>query len=278
MVILLVAVALSAFSGCGRKKAEGPKADKTASASKLGSLDKSSPRYLIEQAFLAHGGDKIAAVQAGEISIHLIVHREGNKFNDSKIHSKFQRPEKLRRLEIGKVSNETEEGTFVKDPKSQNSVNTYLRVGDRAWMKSENLRYRDVLTLHEIDRLQPFETITELREYIDSDLDFNFLESETLAGRPADLIEFSKEGTLLGTLAFDKETHLLVEFSKPTYDPRREQDVMAYNRYSDFQTVDGITYPTKMISHLDEFFFLEQTVEELKLHDKLDDEYFKLPK
>jgi hypothetical protein len=96
-------------------------------------------------------------------------------------------------------------------------------------------------------------------------------------GKPAVGIRASKKGQRDVTLYFDKETHLLAKLEQRTVDAQSGQEVDQERIFTEYQKVNGVPMPKRVIVNRDGKKFLEAEVTDFQQFEKLDDGMFTLP-
>ncbi len=95
--------------------------------------------------------------------------------------------------------------------------------------------------------------------------------------KPAIGIRIAKEGQRNVTFYFDKKTSLIAKMEHRTIDPMSEQEITEERIITEYQKIDGVPQPKKVLINRDGKKFLEAEVVEMKSYEKLDDSEFKLP-
>jgi hypothetical protein len=102
--------------------------------------------------------------------------------------------------------------------------------------------------------------------------------ADKVGDRPAVTITVSRKGYRDVTISFDKESHLpirSVQMVKPM--GQGDKEVKQEALFSDYKEFQGLKMPTKIVIHQDGKKFVESTLEDVKLHEKLDDRTFAKP-
>jgi hypothetical protein len=96
-------------------------------------------------------------------------------------------------------------------------------------------------------------------------------------GKPAVGIRASKKGQKDVTIYFDKKTHLIGKVDRRTVDPMSGQEVSEERIIAEYQKVDGLPQPKRVVVNRDDKKFVEVEVLEMKFYEKLDDSMFTVP-
>ncbi len=98
-----------------------------------------------------------------------------------------------------------------------------------------------------------------------------------VAGKPAVGIRVVKEGQRDISLYFDKKSSLVVKVERRTIEPMSEQEVTEERILMDYQKIDGVPQPKKLLMNRDGKKFLEAEIVEMKLFEKLGNAQFTVP-
>jgi hypothetical protein len=96
-------------------------------------------------------------------------------------------------------------------------------------------------------------------------------------GKPAIGIRASHKGRPDLTIYFDKETYLPVKVQHRTLDIQSGMEIDQERIITEYQKVDGVPVPKRLVVNRDGKKFLEGEVLEYKQHEKVDEGLFKLP-
>jgi hypothetical protein len=96
-------------------------------------------------------------------------------------------------------------------------------------------------------------------------------------GKPAVGIRVTKKGQRDYNLYFDKVTGLTVKTERRTIDLQSDQEITEERIVTEYQKLEGVAQPKKMVINRDGKKFLEAEIVELREFDKLDDGMFKVP-
>jgi len=76
------------------------------------------------------------------------------------------------------------------------------------------------------------------------------------------------------TMSFDKATKLLVKVSGPSYNPKTRRLGTSDTYYSDYHSFSGLVVPRKSIGYLDGQKFVEKTIEDFTVLERVDSSQF----
>jgi len=108
----------------------------------------------------------------------------------------------------------------------------------------------------------------------DSDYELQPAKSIKVNGKEAVGIKISGKGLKEVTFYFDKSTYLLVKVQRPGLSPATGQPAKQEIIFKDYKDVDGVKRPTKFVILYDGKRFLEATVVEQHMLEKIDDKEF----
>jgi len=95
--------------------------------------------------------------------------------------------------------------------------------------------------------------------------------------KPAVGFRASKKGQKDVTIYIDKKSHLMVKIDRRTVDPMSGQEVSEERIITEYQRVDGLPQPKRVVMNRDDKKFIEAEVLEMKFFEKLDDSNFTVP-
>jgi hypothetical protein len=119
--------------------------------------------------------------------------------------------------------------------------------------------------------------VTRLAPLVDKAFEVSVVGDVQVEGKPAIALRVVKAGCKDITLAFDKQTHLLVKSERRATDPQSGMEYVEERFLSDYQKFDGLPGPKKMVMHRDGKKYVEAEVTELKHLETIDDTEFAVP-
>lgn len=149
--------------------------------------------------------------------------------------------------------------------------------GDKGWTKSQN-GTQELPADRLADQKEEMwvSSLSKLLPLKDKDVKLTSAGEKVVDGRPAVGIHVARTGQRDVKLYFDKENGLLVRVENQAK-TRDGQLVSQETTYSNFKDVDGIKLATKTVIKRDGSQYIESTLSEQKVLEKLDDSVFGQP-
>jgi hypothetical protein len=221
-------------------------------------------RAVIEKAIKAHGGEAYLKKYPAAV-LKIKGHLEILGGFDLTQEMRFQLPDKFRQDSEFEVM-----GQQIRSSVIYNAGKAHLEVNGQKIDMGDKL----IESLKDGTRLMVAGKLVPLR---DKGYELSIVGEANVNDKPAIGVRVVKEGQRDLILYFDKKTSLTVKMEHRTVDPMSEQELTEERIITEYQKVDGVPEPKKILINRDGKKFLEAEVVEMKLHEKLDDGDFKLP-
>jgi hypothetical protein len=223
-------------------------------------------KEIIEKAIKAYGGqERLAKMQASQFktkgSIDIL---GGITFDQS---ASIQYPDKIKETTAMAVM-------------GQNISVTSIFDGTKGWIKvSDMVMDMDDKVLQAMKNAMYAMRISQRVFLLKNDKEFEIspLGEVKVNDRPALGIKISSKGQKDINMYFDKETGLMAKFEHRTIDAMSGEEIAEERIILDYQEVDGLKVPKKVMVNREGKKFLEAEVVEMKFVDKLDDGEFAKP-
>jgi hypothetical protein len=226
---------------------------------------------VLDQAIRAHGiSAGLDAVKAGRLKLFTLG-IAGHEWEDRITEEvTFQIPDKLKRVTIGI--------TKTSDGHERRFRSSRVRNGSKAWAKADDGRVVRDSNLDLPTKVFPLSVLYNIGDLRDRRFDLSVIapRNDRAAVTPAIHVE-TREGQNCD-LMFDGATMLLARIVTPGYDPRTGKAALQETRFSDYRTVQGITFPMSRSTTLDGRLFSEVKVLEFELLEDVPEGEFSEPK
>lgn len=222
-------------------------------------------RAILDKAMQAHGGaEKLAKVKAsqakskGNLEIMGGIKYSGETFS--------LLPDKFKVVLEVEVNNMTIGITQVFN-------------GEKFWLHVNNktIEMSDAKLIAELKETMYAEGVGSLALLGDKKFQLAPLGEVQVQDRSAVGVRVSSKGHRDVNLYFDKKTHLLAKSEYRTTDPLTNQEVNQEKIFSDYQAVDGVQSPRKILVQQDGKRYMELEITEVRLLGTLDDSVFSKP-
>jgi hypothetical protein len=228
-----------------------------------GARAQDDPKEIIKKAITAHGGaEKLNKYKAGKYASKGTLSIAGMdvEFTNKSV---YMFPDKARSTISIDVM-----GMSVKITQTVRGDKISTRVNDMEQELPENAKDEMKLSL-----------VTQRIIMLTPILDDKAFELKTVGdamvnGKPAVGVEIKIKDGKPVTVYFDKESSLMVKMERQGLDPSGGQEVKHEIYYSDYKEFDGVKRATKMKIDHNGQKFMEATVSEIKLLEKVDDADF----
>jgi hypothetical protein len=221
-------------------------------------------RAILDKAIKAHGGtDALKKYKAGTIKAKGRVEVAGGIDIVQEI--SYQLPNLMR-----------EEGSFEVMGTPIKTVTIYDGKKASLEVNGKKIDFGEKLERALRDGVQMFDAFS-LYPLNDKAYELSVFGEEKVNGEAAIGIRAVRKGQPDMTLYFDKKTHLLVKASHRTVDVESGNEVTQDRIVTEYQKVDGIPQPKKLLVERDGKKFLEAEVVEMKRYESLDKERFTIP-
>jgi hypothetical protein len=223
------------------------------------------PRAILDKAIKAHGGEAhLKKFTAGIIKAKGRLEVAGGLDITQEI--SFQLPDKMR-----------EEGSFEIMGTPVKTVTIFDGKKGNIEVNGKKVDLGDKLDRALRDGVQMLDAF-KLYPLLDKAYELSVFGEAKVNDQPAIGIRAVKKGHPDMTLFFDKKTHLLVKAEHRTIDVQSGDEVTQERIISEYQKVDGVPQPKKVLVIRDGKKFLEAEVVEMKNFEKLDNERFTIPR
>jgi hypothetical protein len=151
--------------------------------------------------------------------------------------------------------------------------------GEKAWVKEatgNTMELKDKL----LEETKEAIYLTRLARFVflkDKGVELAPLGEAKVNGKPAVGVKVASKGHRDVNLYFDKESGLLTKIERQALDQMTGQDVTEERIVPEYQDVDGVKVPKKVLVNRDGKKFVEVEILEVKFLDKFDDSEFAKP-
>ncbi|HXG11139.1 MAG TPA: hypothetical protein VNK04_15370 [Gemmataceae bacterium] len=222
-----------------------------------------NPRAVIEKAIKAHGGaDALARFKAGRAKIKgKIELADGIPFTQEMV---YQLPNQFKEvLELETAGQKVSVTTIFNGEKGSLEVNG----------KPQELDEKLLTELKEAGHLMRLTRLIPLLE--DQSVKLSLVGEDKVNGRPAVGVRVECRGFRDVNLYFDKEKGLLVKTERRALDAMSGQEVTEERIVTEYQQVQGLQSPKKVLVNRDGKKFMEAEVIEVKFLEAVDPGTFK---
>jgi len=152
--------------------------------------------------------------------------------------------------------------------------------GDKVWRRvvdnTEEITDKDKIA--EVKEEQYADRVTSLYPLVkDKAFKLEPLGEVKVEGKAAIGIRVSHKGHLDINLFFNKESGFLVRSERPVKDDMTDKEVTQEEFYSDYKEVDGVKHPMKVVINRDGKKYVDGTISDFEVKDKIDDAEFAKP-
>ncbi len=152
--------------------------------------------------------------------------------------------------------------------------------GDKVWQKvvdkTEEIKDKD--KLYEVKEDRFAEEVTTLLPLVKNKaFKLEPLGEVKVEGKPAIGIRVSHKGHRDINLFFNKESGLLVKSERTVKDDMTDKEVTQEDLYSEYKEFGGVKHPTKMLINRDGKKYVDGTISDYEVTDKIDDAVFNKP-
>lgn len=223
-------------------------------------------RGIIKKAIKAHGGDQnLAKFQAGQTKSKgtIIVLGQGLDFTQELT---YQLPNQFR--EVLHLEGGGQKATVIT-----------VYNGTEGWVtangKAVDLDKKLLNELKEVGHLMTISRLSPLLE--DKAIKLSPAGEEKVNGKVAVGVRVERKDYRDATLFFDKDTGLVLKMKRQALDAVTKQEVDEERFVMEYQKIEGMQSPKKMVINRDGKKFMEVEVAEVKLLDKVDPATFAKP-